>query len=126
MRIRKASARDIAAIRKLIREHKDTLLQDHLPKASAFFVAEADGKVIGCCALDIYSKRLAELRSLAVTKSHQGNGIARKLIEACMGEARTKRIYEVLAISGADNFFKKHGFHTFHKERFALLNILGK
>lgn len=125
MKIRKATTKDFPVIQKLIREHKVQLMQDHLPKPRRFFLAEKGGIVVGCCALDIYSKRLAEIRSLAVTKKHQSNGIARVLVERCIKEAKKKKIYELIAISGADTFFSKFGFRTFHQEKYALINILG-
>lgn len=125
MKLRRAKPADLPAIKKLLREHRGKLMQNHLPKIGSFYVAEVDGEVIGCCALDVYSKRLAEIRSLAVTREFQGQGIARALVEVCMKEARKKKIYEVIAISGADKFFAKFGFHTFKHERFALINILG-
>lgn len=125
MTIRKASARDWPAIRRLITEYPRQLMQDHLPKPVKFFVAVKDGDIVGCCALEVYSKRLAEVRSLAVAKRHQGRGIATALVERCMGEARKRQVYEVLAISSSDKFFAKYGFRTFNKEKFALINILG-
>ena len=124
MRIRKASVKDWPAILGLIREHPDKLMQDHLPRASAFFVAVTDEKIVGCCALEVYSKRLAEIRSLAVTEKFQAKGIATALIEACMKSAKEKKVYEVLTITGATGLFEKHGFGTFNKERFALIKIL--
>ncbi|MDO8562059.1 MAG: GNAT family N-acetyltransferase [bacterium] len=125
MEIRKATLEDFPGIRKLIREYPDKLIQVHLPKPSEFFVAIENGKIIGCCALEIYSKRLAEIRSLAVTKESQNRGIATKLVSACMAAARKKKIYELLAIVESEKFLAKFGFHTFNKEKLALINILG-
>lgn len=125
MKIRKASSKDLPAIIELIKEYPDKLMQDHLPRAGSFLVAVADKKVVGCCALQIYSKRLAEIRSLAVTKEFQGKGIATALINACLALAKKKEVYEVLTITGVTQLFEKHGFGTFNKERFALIKILG-
>ena len=124
MTIRQAQKRDKTGILRLVREHKAHLLQDHLPHISEFFVAAEDDRIVGCCALEIYSKRLAEIRSLAVTKRFQGQGLATKLIEACLKRAKKKKIYEVLTITGAVKLFEKHGFHTFKQEKFALLKVL--
>ena len=125
MKIRKASVKDFPAIRKLIREYPHKLLQDHLPRSSRFFVAIEEGRVVGCCALEIYSKRLAEVRSLVVKKEFQGQGIASKLVERCIAEAKKKGVYELLGITGAVKLFEKHGFATFKGEKYALLKILG-
>ena len=64
--IRPAGNEDMAAIRGLIRLFPGHLVQRNLPRAPSFFVAHAGGKLVGCCALQVYSKRLAEVRSLAV------------------------------------------------------------
>src|SRR3989344_8631998 len=126
MKLRKATRKDLSAILKLIREYPDKLMQNHLPKPGEFFVAIEDSKIVGCCALEVYSKRLAEIRSLAVTKKFQGKGIATKLVSACVEAAKEQKIYELLAIAGSEEFFARFGFHTFNKEKFALINILGK
>ena len=125
MKIRKATAKDWPQILRLIREHPKHLMQHHLPRPAEFFVALLDRKVVGCCALEIYSKRLAEVRSLAVTKKYQGNGIATQLVERCLAHARKREVYEVLSITGALPFFEKRGFKTFNNEKYALLKILG-
>lgn len=124
MNIRKARKNDSVAIMALIKTFPEKLMQDHLPKMSAFYIAEEKGEILGCCALDIYSKRIAEVRSLAVSPAAQGKGIATKLIEACIKEAKKKKIYELLTITGAEKLFAKHGFGTFQNEKFALLKIL--
>ena len=100
-------------------------MQEHLPEPEEFTVALEDDHVVGCCALEVYSKRLAEIRSLAVAPEHQGKGIASKLIESCIQEAKEKEIYEVLTITGSSSLFEKQGFGTFNNEKYALLKILG-
>ena len=82
------------------------------------------GRIVGCCAFVVYSKRLAEIRSLSVEKDFQGRGIASALIETCLKLAKKKRIYEVIAITGADGLFHRHGFAAFNKEKFALLKFM--
>jgi len=124
MKIRKASRADWGAIERLIRAFPDKLMQTHLPRPSEFFVALEGGTIIGCCALEVYSKRLAELRSLAVDKDSQGKGAARALIERCIKEARKKEIHEILTITGEPKLFEKFSFDAFKNEKYALLKIL--
>src|SRR3989338_333412 len=124
MLIRKASSTDMPAILKLIGEYPDELMQDNLPPADAFFVAENEGLVVGCCALEIYSRRLAEVRSLAVAKDFQRRGIAKQLIRACIAAAKEHAVYELFCITGNPDFFQKQGFGTFKKEKYALIKIL--
>lgn len=74
------------------------------------FLAEVDGRVVGFGTLEIYSKKLAELRSLSVADEWQGLGIGRRLVEACLGLARERRIFEVMTITSTDEFFRRCGF----------------
>jgi amino-acid N-acetyltransferase len=74
------------------------------------FVAEARGRLVGFAALEIYSKKLAELRSLAVADEWQGRGIGRRLVAACVELARERRVFEVMTITSVDEFFRRCGF----------------
>jgi amino-acid N-acetyltransferase len=74
------------------------------------FVAEMDGVIVGCAALDIYNRKLAEIRSLAVAPETQGTGLGKKLVQACVDLAEEHDIFEVMAISSSEDFFKACGF----------------
>ena len=123
--IRQATAADFGSIAQLIAQYPETLLQEHLPEPETFFVALENDTIVGCCALEIYSKRLAEVRSLAVQKGFQSKGIGTALIERCLMAAKERGVYEVLTITGANSLFEKHGFGTFKNEKFALIKVLG-
>ncbi|MDD9957132.1 MAG: GNAT family N-acetyltransferase [Anaerolineaceae bacterium] len=125
--MRRARREDVAAIRALIEPHVTSgrLLQRATEEIEfllpTFVVAEQDGKVVGCAALEIYSSRLAEVRSLAVTDAMQGLGVGRRLVEACVTIARERRVMEVMAITSNDAFFRAVGFDfTLANERKAL------
>ncbi len=75
-----------------------------------FFIAEADGQIVGCAALEVYSRKLAEIRSLAVSPAVQGKGVGKLLVEACIALAREKNVLEVMAITSSDSFFIACGF----------------
>lgn len=74
------------------------------------FVAILDDAIVGFAALEIYSVKLAELRSLAVDPNHQGKGIGRRLVAACLDLARRRRVFEVMAVTSSDDFFRRCGF----------------
>jgi amino-acid N-acetyltransferase len=74
------------------------------------FIAELDGRVVGFAALEVYSKKLAEIRSLAVADELQGIGIGKQLVEACVNRAHELNILEVMAISSSETFFRSCGF----------------
>lgn len=82
-----------------------------------FFVAVAEAQdelgeahIVGCAALEIYSPKLAEIRSLAVSKTVQGRGVGRLLVAACVERAQERGILEVMAITASDSFFQNCGF----------------
>ena len=125
--VRKALQADIPALEAFIKPFVDDrkLLPrtyDELHELLAnFFVAELDGKIVGCAALEIYSWKLAEIRSLAVGKETQGLGVGRKLVQACVDRAHERQILEVMAITSADGFFMSCGFdYTLPGEKKAL------
>lgn len=75
-----------------------------------FFIAEAGGEVVGCAALEVYSRKLAEVRSLAVSPKAQGMGVGKMLVQACIDLAQQLNILEVMAITSSDEFFRACGF----------------
>jgi len=74
------------------------------------FIARVDGEIVGCAALEIYSKKLCEIRSLAVAPSARGMGVGKQLVAACVELALEQGIYEIMAISAAEDFFHACGF----------------
>ncbi|OGR84443.1 MAG: hypothetical protein A2901_08435 [Elusimicrobia bacterium RIFCSPLOWO2_01_FULL_54_10] len=116
LKIRKAGVNDVPAVHGLVAEatrRGKILKRSRLEVQKAinhFWVAEEAGKLVACCALEIYNKKLAEIRSLAVQAGREKQGIASRLVEACLREARRRRIYEVLVITNRENIFRRHGF----------------
>jgi amino-acid N-acetyltransferase len=78
----------------------------------------ADGKVVGCVAIDEYSPSLAELVSLAVAPEAQGRGLGGQLVEAAVDLARRRGYDELFAVSLADTLFLSWGFHETRVDRF--------
>jgi len=75
------------------------------------FVAELAGRVVGFATLEIYSPKMAEIRSLAVASQLQGTGVGKKLVAACVQCAQTHKVREVMAITSQEGFFMSCGFH---------------
>ncbi len=108
------------AIRRLIRLFPQQLAQTNLPGLPSFVVAVPAGELVGCCALQIYSKRMAEVRSLAVLPEFQDQGIASKLVKRCVQRARERGIREMFAVTSQTSFFGRLGFTTFRREKIAM------
>lgn len=87
------------------------------------FVAISSDRIVGFAALEIYSPKLAELRSLAVSSEFQGQGIGKALVKACLRLAEERRVFEVMTITSSEDFFHKCGFEfTLPGERKALFH----
>jgi len=85
---------------------------------SCFFTMVAvddDGRVIGCVALHVFWRDLAELKCLAVSEDAHGLGIGRRLLDACWNAARELDIDTVFALTYAAEFFEKCGYHPIDK-----------
>ena len=108
------------AIRALLRLYPAQLAQTNLPRISSFLVATVEKKIVGCCALQIYSKRIAEVRSLAVHPDFQKRGIASQLVEHCKRRARSRGVKELFAVTSQVSFFGRAGFSTFRREKIAM------
>ncbi|QDU81109.1 acetyltransferase [Polystyrenella longa] len=78
--------------------------------AHSGFVALKGDELIGFAALEIYSPKLAEIRSLVVQDEWQGIGVGKKLVQSCVDMARNKNILEVMVVTASDDFFQSCGF----------------
>ncbi len=74
------------------------------------YVALKGERVVGFVTLEIYSQKLAEIRSLVVDDTVQGQGIGRRLVETCVERARKRGVLEVMAVSSSEDFFRTCGF----------------
>jgi len=113
------------SIRDLLRLYPEQLAQRNLPGISSFFVAAVGGRIVGCCALQIYSKRLAEVRSLAVHPNFQKRGVASRLVDLCKHRARARGVKELFAVTSQTGFFAQAGFATFRREKTAMFFEVG-
>ncbi len=111
--IRKARIEDVKVIHGLLMhtdEHDGLVLPRSFSQLYShlrdFFVTvDEDGKVVGCCALNIIWENLAEIRSLVIIQEHRGKKLGRRLVEACLSEAVTLGIYKVYTLTEQTGFF---------------------
>ncbi len=75
------------------------------------FVAVSDNHIVGFAAVEIYSRKLAEIQCLAVEPKYQGQGLGSELVRRCVELAQQRGVMEVLAISSSDTFLQKLGFN---------------
>jgi amino-acid N-acetyltransferase len=114
--VRKATHPDLPAIETFLKQFVTSgkllprTFQELEGLLNTLFIAEMEGKLVGTAALEIYNHKLAEIRSLAVAPDTQGSGVGKKLVEACVELAQERNIYEIMAISSSEAFFKACGF----------------
>ncbi len=114
--IRHARIPDARVIHQLLLEYaKDgqllgRSLADIYDAIRDFYIYEEDGQVLGVGALAICWEDLAEIRSLAVAEGQQGKGIGRKIVLACLEEARELGLKKIFALTYQPDFFKRLGF----------------
>lgn len=75
-----------------------------------FVATNAEGSLVGFAALEVYSRKLAEVRSLAVLDAYRRFGVGRRLVSACIERARDLNVLEVMAITANEDFFRACGF----------------
>jgi len=80
-----------------------------------FVVARSNGEILGLSALHISWIDLAEVRSLAVKRDLQRQGIGRMLVERCLEEAAELGLQRVFALTYQPAFFATLGFHEVDK-----------
>lgn len=122
--LRKATSGDVDDILALITAHAEQLLprraEDVVPLLDTFWVMEEDGHLLGCCCLEVYSPKIAEVRSLAVRAEARGHGYGAQLVEAAVQEARRRHIPQILVVTSNVEFFGRLNFQTCLNEKYAL------
>ncbi len=124
--IRKAGIKDIKKIYSLLLEgvNSGKVLKRSLKELKNaiknFYVYEENNKVVGCCSLEIYSQKLAEIRSLVVTVEYRNKGIGSALVKNCLDEAKKKGVYQVLSVTDKCDLFEKFGFKSEVDEKQAM------
>ena len=116
LQIRPAIADDVAAIARLIEPfvaqrqllpRSEEELAALIPSA---FVATDEDRVVGCAAVEVYSRKLAEILCLAVHSDYQGRGLGCRLVERCVDYARDHGVLELMSITASDSLFRRAGF----------------
>jgi len=116
--LRKARVDDVKTIHRMINasagkgEILPRSLMDIYGSLRDFFIYydEKQQMVAGICAMNIIWDNLAEIRSLYVEEGYRQQGIARKLVEACISEAITLGLFRMFTLTNRPELFKRLGF----------------
>lgn len=114
--IESAKAEDLAGVLEFLQPFMDG--KQLLPRTSLelelllkhAFVARIEGEIIGFAALEIYSKKLAEIQCLAVGEKARRKGVGRQLVQLCVERSREEKVLELMAISSSEELFRVCGF----------------
>jgi len=82
----------------------------------SYIAIEEDNKFIAIGALHIYSKELGEIRSLAVDKNYQRQGLGKKIVTELEKEAQKLGLKKLLTLTYQKEFFEILGFKEIPKE----------
>ncbi len=80
-----------------------------------YYVAEVAGEVVGCSALHITWDDLAEVKSVAVREDHRNLGLGRRLVQACLEDARALGVPRLFVLTYLPEYFAKFGFQRVEK-----------
>jgi len=123
MQVRSAKISDVEAIYSLVNDYaeQDKMLfrpmDDIYKNLQSFTVAELDGNIVGCCALEVVWSDLAEIKSLAVDETHKNQGVGKSLIAAAVEQASKLGIPKVFALTMDPSYFEKLGFEKIKKDK---------
>jgi len=116
--VRPAKTNDVKAIRSLVDSYaapgqmlsKETVTL--YESVQEFVVAEVDGVVVGCGALHILWEDLAEVRTMAVKKEFNRQGIGHKILEEIIARAGEVGVEKLFCLTFQTEFFGAHGFEV--------------
>ena len=122
MTVRPATVSDAQAICSLINYYAERGRMLHRSLESIyqslrdFLVAEADGEIVGCVAVEIFWADLAEVRSLAVSQRSRGQGVGTKIVAKAISTARKMGVTKLFALTYEKDFFARLGFEVISRD----------
>jgi amino-acid N-acetyltransferase len=113
--VRRARIADVRAIKALVDHYAGkVLLAKQLvtlyESVQEFWVAELEGKVVGCGALHVLWEDLAEIRTVAVDPMTSGRGIGHAIVGRLVELARELGLARIFVLTFETQFFNRHGF----------------
>ena len=122
--LRKAAHPDVDGILAVVDANLDKLLprtrEDVISLLDGFYVIDEDGLVVGCACLEVYSPKIAEIRSLAVLAEHRGHEYGSMLVKQCIADAQRLKIRQILVVTSTPEFFEKLDFGLCLNEKYAM------
>jgi amino-acid N-acetyltransferase len=113
--VRRARTSDVPAIKQLVDTYAGRILLEKnlvtlYEAVQEFWVAEYEGKVVGCGALHVLWSDLGEIRTVAVDRAMTGHGIGHAIVDRLLEVARELQLQRLFVLTFETEFFGKHGF----------------
>ncbi|MCV6977681.1 amino-acid N-acetyltransferase [Mycobacterium bourgelatii] len=113
--VRRARTSDVPAIKQLVDTYAGKILLEKnlvtlYEAVQEFWVAEYQGKIVGCGALHVLWSDLGEIRTVAVDPAMTGHGIGHAIVEKLLEVARDLQLERLFVLTFETEFFGKHGF----------------
>ncbi|MEH3134956.1 MAG: amino-acid N-acetyltransferase [Mycolicibacterium neoaurum] len=113
--MRRARTSDVPAIKDLVDIYAGKILLEknlvNLYEAvQEFWVAEADGEIVGCGALHVLWADLGEVRTVAVHPKVRGKGVGHRVVAQLLDVARELHLQRIFVLTFETDFFGRHGF----------------
>ncbi|MFW0111537.1 amino-acid N-acetyltransferase [Rothia sp. CCM 9417] len=122
-RVRRATVDDVANIQALVRPLAlEGILLDkedvaYYEAIQEFVVAETeDGQMLGCGALHVIWRNLAEVRTLATDPAARGRGVGAALVSNLLERARDLGVESVFCLTFEVDFFGRLGFRVMENQ----------
>ncbi|MDO4252153.1 MAG: amino-acid N-acetyltransferase [Rothia sp. (in: high G+C Gram-positive bacteria)] len=120
IRIRPATVHDVPAIEALVQPLaiEGILLAKervtYYESIQEFLIAERESQgvnqVLGCGALHVMWRDIAEIRTLASSPDSRGMGVGHKLVQALIEQARAVAVQQIFCLTFEVDFFCRQGF----------------
>jgi amino-acid N-acetyltransferase len=113
--IRRARTSDVPEIKRLVDTYAGRILLEKnlvtlYESVQEFWVAELDGRVVGCGALHVLWTDLGEVRTVAVHPEVRGRGIGHAIVDRLLEVARELQLERLFVLTFETEFFGHHGF----------------
>ncbi|MFF0544483.1 amino-acid N-acetyltransferase [Nocardia thailandica] len=115
VRVRRARTSDVPEIKRLVDVYAGRILLEKnlvtlYESVQEFWVAELDGRVVGCGALHVLWADLGEVRTVAVDPSVKGHGVGSLVVSRLVAVARELELRRLFVLTFETDFFGRHGF----------------
>ncbi|MCW1957371.1 MAG: amino-acid N-acetyltransferase [Mycobacterium sp.] len=114
--VRRARTSDVPEIKRLVDTYAGRILLEKnlvtlYEAVQEFWVAEFDGRVVGCGALHVLWADLGEVRTVAVDPAVRGRGIGHAIVDRLLEVARDLELERLFVLTFETEFFGRHGFN---------------